>query len=179
MLRNAYVRCDRAVSSRFHHWQPDSVRAACSHAPPAFGCAMQQGTYVMAYLSFNAIAEGGSAGFAPVLASAPAATVADFSLLEWQVVHLARRDTMASLRPPGRWTRLHRLIFGDRPSPVLASGRLEALRHIAVEGWHRGHALHPARIAAFHAAGFTESHLERLLAVISAMRGAPKTRSFA
>jgi hypothetical protein len=141
---------------------------------------MQQGTYVMAYLSFSAIAEGGAAGSAPMLNIATATTTAaDFSLLEWQVIHLARRDSMASLRPAGRWTRLHRLIFGDRPSPVLASERLEALRHIAVEGWHRGHALHPARIAAFHTAGFTEPHLERLLAVISAMRGAPKTRSFA
>lgn len=136
----------------------------------------------MAYLSWNPIAEGGSAGSAPVQDAVvvpiiPA--VADFSPLEWQVVHLARRDRMASLRPAGPWARLHRWVFGERASPVLASERLEALRHIAVEGWHRGHALHPARIAAFHAAGFTEAQLERLLATISATRGAPKSRSFA
>lgn len=136
----------------------------------------------MAYLSWNPIAEGGSAGGTAVLHAVVAAAspiVADFSLLEWQVVHLARRDRMASLNPPGQWARLRRWLVGDLPSPVLASERLEALRQVAVEGWHRGHALHPSRIAAFHAAGFTEAQLERLLATISAARGTPKSRSFA
>ena len=138
----------------------------------------------MAYLSWNIIAEGGSAGSAPVrdidaVAVAVAPVASDFSPLEWQVVHLARRDRLASLNPPGQWARLRRWMVGDRPSPVLASEQLEALRQVAVEGWHRGHALHPSRIAAFHAAGFTEAQLERLLATISAARGAPKSRSFA
>lgn len=143
----------------------------------------------MAYRPWNLLAEDGAGG-APTLArpeplqpvptgTAPSAAGVTFSPLEWQVVHLARNDGLSSLREPGRWAGLHRLIFGERADPRLADTRLEALRQAAVEAWHRGYALHPARIAAFLAAGFTKSHLEGLLAAIADRRGTPKARSFA
>lgn len=94
-------------------------------------------------------------------------------------MQLARQDSLATLREPSRWTRLQRLIFGQKPDPRLADKRLEALRQIAVEAWHRSYDVHSRRISAFRSAGFTEAHLERLLATIAAMRGSPKVRSFA
>lgn len=139
----------------------------------------------MAYRSWISFAEDGAD--APqrtpsqmdVSAATPCAEASLFSPLEWRIVHLARNDGIRSLREPGRWARLNRLIFGERSDPRLADGRLEALRRIAVEAWHRGYALHPARIAAFLSAGFTYTQLERLLADIAATRGTPKIRSFA
>lgn len=131
----------------------------------------------MVYRSEGFLAEGGVGGN---LRSARVETEsASFSPLEWQVVQLARQDSLATLREPGRWTRLQRLIFGQRPNPRLADRRLEALRQIAVEAWHRSYDVHPRRILAFLSAGFTDAHLERLLAAIAAMRGSPKLRSFA
>lgn len=131
----------------------------------------------MVYRSEVFLAEGGVGGN---LRSARVETEsASFSPLEWQVVQLARQDSLATLREPGRWTRLQRLIFGQRPNPRLADRRLEALRQIAVEAWHRSYDVHPRRILAFLSAGFTDAHLERLLAAIAAMRGSPKLRSFA
>ena len=131
----------------------------------------------MVYRSEAFLAEGGVGGN---LRSARVETEsASFLPLEWQVVQLARQDSLATLREPGRWTRLQRLIFGQRPNPRLADRRLEALRQIAVEAWHRSYDVHPRRILAFLSAGFTDAHLERLLAAIAATRGSPKLRSFA
>ncbi len=92
--------------------------------------------------------------------------------LEWRVVDVARGDRLSSLRAPGRWSRLTALLFGPRPSPVLASERLEALRRLAVEAWHRGYAVTPSALAAARLAGFTTDQLELLLATISAGRSA-------
>ena len=131
----------------------------------------------MVYRSETFIADGGVGGsLSPAWAKAEEGS---FSPLEWQIVQLARGDSLATLREPGRWTRLQRLIFGQRPDPRLADKRLEALRQIAVEAWHRSYDVHPRRIFAFLSAGFTDAHLERLLAAIAAMRGSPKLRSFA
>lgn len=130
----------------------------------------------MVYLPWNDVAEGGSAGVAAIVTTD---TDVDFSSLEWQVIHLARQDALTSLQSRGRWAWLYRLFNGERSTPELASDRLEVLRQVAVEAWYRGYALHPARIAAFLSSGFTDHHLERLLAVITAVRGAPKARSFA
>jgi hypothetical protein len=59
------------------------------------------------------------------------------------------------------------------------AGPAPGLRQIAVEAWHRSYDVHSRRISAFRSAGFTDAHLERLLATIAAMRGSPKVRSFA
>lgn len=104
--------------------------------------------------------------------TAETAEQAVLSLLEWQVVALARADRLSTLREPGRWSRLSALIFGPRSSPVLASERLEALRRLSVEAWHRGYAVTPSALADARRAGFTSDQLELLLATISAGRSA-------
>ena len=97
---------------------------------------------------------------------------ARLTALEWQVVTLARADRLSTLRAPGRRDRLLALIFGPRSSPVLASERLEALRRLSVEAWHRGYAVTPSALADARWVGFTSDQLELLLATISAGRSA-------
>lgn len=110
---------------------------------------------------------------AGALASAhPSPIEAAFDPVEWRVVAIARADRLSTLRTPGRWNRLLALIFGPRPSPVLASERLEALRRLSVEAWHRGYAVTPSALAGARLAGFTADQLELLLATISAGRSA-------
>jgi hypothetical protein len=124
--------------------------------------------------------------FAQPLAGAPLFTRASsvetveqalLAPLEWQVVALARADRLATLREPGRWDRWRALIFGSRPSPVLASERLEALRRLSVEAWHRGYAVTPSALADARGAGFTSDQLELLLATISAGRSARRRKA--
>ncbi|MGW8204610.1 hypothetical protein [Sphingomonas sp. VDB2] len=98
------------------------------------------------------------------------AAATGFSPTEWQVVQLARGDGLASLREPGLWTRIKTMIFGPQPHFRLASARLEALRRLAVEGWHNGFAVRPSAITDFRAAGFSEGQLELLLSAITAAR---------
>lgn len=104
---------------------------------------------------------------------------AAFAAQEWQIIGLAREDGLRSLREPTRFERLIGLIFGPRPNRQLADGRLEALRRLAVEAWHRGYAVSLSALAAFRAAGFTTAQLELLLATISAGRIAGGSRNFA
>lgn len=104
---------------------------------------------------------------------------ATFDAQEWQIVALARTDGLASLRGPGPFAGLRRLIFGEAQNLTLASERLEALRRLAVEAWHKGYAVSLSALAAFRAAGFTTAQLELLLATISAGRNARGRRSFA
>ncbi|MDI1296098.1 MAG: hypothetical protein PSY12_09500 [bacterium] len=131
----------------------------------------------MAFLSLDQSPDAGGAGVAhqDTLTTHPAET--HLSALEWQVVDLARTDGLASLRGPGRWAGLHKLIFGERHDPRLANSRLEALRRLAVDAWHRGYAVRPSFLAAFGAAGFTDDQLETLLASINAGRRAARLRS--
>lgn len=102
---------------------------------------------------------------------------ATFEVVEWQVIGLARKDGTATLTEPGRLGRILGLVFGARPNPRLADARLEALRRLAVEAWHRGYAVSLSALAAFKAAGFTTAQLELLLATISAGRNARGRRS--
>lgn len=120
----------------------------------------------MAFLQFAALAEDGgtigaiktaNTGFAPV---------------EWQIIQLARNDGLSSLRAPDRWDRLKTWIFGERANPRLANKRLESLRRLAVDAWHRGYAVRPSFLKAFLKAGFNDDQLETLLAAISAKRRA-------
>ncbi|PDH66406.1 MAG: hypothetical protein CNE89_09495 [Sphingomonadaceae bacterium MED-G03] len=109
----------------------------------------------------------------------PAASATGFTAQEWQIVALARTDGLRSLNGPGRFVRLRRWIFGEETNLTLASERLEALRRLAVEAWHRGYAVSLSALAAFRAAGFSTAQLELLLATISAGRHARGRRSFA
>lgn len=103
---------------------------------------------------------------------------AEFSTEEWQIVSLARTDGLRSLQGPGRFARLNRWIFGEETNLTLASERLEALRRLAVEAWHKGYAVSLSALAAFRAQGFSTAQLELLLATISAGRPARGRRSF-
>ncbi|WP_242123587.1 hypothetical protein [Sphingobium sp. Sx8-8] len=120
----------------------------------------------MAFLHLAASAEDGGAiatRVAPVIGFAP---------IEWQIIQLARHDGLSSLRPPNRWDRLKAWIFGEGANPRLADSRLESLRRLAVEAWHRGWTARPSYLKAFIKAGFNEGQLETLLARISAERRA-------
>lgn len=137
------------------------------------------GEWIMAYIDFAqplpAVGDGTtlSAVADRIRGAAPAPTTASTSALtteEWQVVHLARNDGLASLRDTGGGFSLHDFIFGRQPRLPLASERLETLRRIAVDAWHNGFAVHPSAIAAFRNAGFSEGQLETLLTAITAAR---------
>ena len=122
----------------------------------------------MAYLDF-APADGGALLLdrpAPKSFSKPA----DLTPLEWQVVELAQRDKLSSIRPAGWIVRALRWVFGGRMANALSDGRLEALRRIAVLSWYRGYAIAPAEVRLFLAAGFTPDHYDLLLARINAVR---------
>ena len=105
------------------------------------------------------------------------AQATSFSAQEWQIVDLARTDGLRSLRGPGSFARLRKWIWGEEHSPTLASERLEALRRLAVEAWHKGYAVSLSALAAFRAAGFSTAQLELLLTTISAGRTARVPRS--
>jgi len=93
------------------------------------------------------------------------------SAFEWSVVAVARNDSLASLREPGRLAiALGSLFGGSRRSPRLADGRLEALRRIAVLAWHRGFAIANTELKAFLAAGFSMDQYELLQRSIGAAR---------
>jgi hypothetical protein len=123
----------------------------------------------MAFLQLATLAEDGGTIGATVNANSAGSS---FAPLEWQIIQLARHDGLSSLRAPDRWDRLKTWIFGERANPRLANGRLESLRRLAVDAWHRGYAVRPSYLKAFLTAGFNENQLETLLAAISARRRA-------
>jgi hypothetical protein len=125
----------------------------------------------MAYIDFAQPLPAAGDGIAlSVVHDRIKAVATGFSPTEWQVVQLARRDGLASLRGPGAWARLKTMIFGPQPHFKLASRRLEALRRLAVEGWHHGFAVRPSAISEFRDAGFSEGQVELLLSSITAAR---------
>ena len=137
----------------------------------------------MAFLDFTQPMAGPAPLAAVTATPAPAdpapALATGFTAQEWQIVALARTDGLRSLNGPGRFVRLRRWIFGEETNLTLASERLEALRRLAVEAWHRGYAVSLSALAAFRAAGFSTAKLELLHATISAGRHARGRRSFA
>ena len=107
----------------------------------------------------------------PVEVTAPLAAVQPrLSALEWSVVALAERDTLGSLRAPGRVAVAMGVLFGDRHNPRLADPQLEALRRMAVLSWHHGFAVHGRDVRAFVEAGFTVEQYETLVASIGAAK---------
>jgi len=127
----------------------------------------------MAYMDFAALQGAAVAKPADVAWPHRAPSQGGFSALEWQVVALAQQDRLSTLEEPSRLSIALGMIFGgQRPNPKLADSRLEALRRIAVLAWHRGYALPPSEIRAFHEAGFTPEQYETLLASISRGRAA-------
>ena len=129
----------------------------------------------MAYIDF--------APDAVTLAPAPrhdplpdAAPPAAFSALEWSVVAIARNDKISSLRAPSPLSIALGSVFGPSRNPRLADGKLEALRRLAVLGWHRGFDVPTRAIEAFLTAGWSGDHYELLLASIGKARMTRRAR---
>lgn len=119
----------------------------------------------MAYVAFQEIGAAISAVGAATARQGASAVRPDarLSALEWQVVALARRDRIASLREPGRLTRAIATIFGEARNPRLADPSLEALRRIAVLSWHHGYSVPSNEVRAFLAAGYTPDQYELMV----------------
>jgi hypothetical protein len=86
---------------------------------------------------------------------------ARFTALEWQVIALAERDPMSSIREPGRIATAMGSIFGGHTHSRLADAQLEGLRRSAVIAWH-GPTLSDGEIADFLEAGYSHEHLTLL-----------------
>jgi hypothetical protein len=99
---------------------------------------------------------------------------AAFERNEWEVIVLAQRDDLSSLRAPGRLARGFATLFGGNPDRRLASPRLEALRRLAVHAWHKGYAVPVSAMKAFKEVGFSADQLELLLASIAQGRAADR-----
>ncbi len=126
----------------------------------------------MAYLAFNetdglAVAQPGR--FPAPVSKTVAARDDMLTTLEWSVVRLARNDSRRSLRAPGRWSGLIRLLFGET-NPRLADPRLEALRRLAVLVWHDGPLVCVDDSRALLDAGFTAAQLHAITAHIHVVR---------
>ncbi|WP_010218099.1 hypothetical protein [Sphingomonas sp. PAMC 26621] len=93
-----------------------------------------------------------------------------FSALEWSVIALSQRDSLGSLRTPGRMSRALGRLFGRGTASRLADPKLEALRRAAVYARHRGFALPVTEISNFHENGFSEAQMETLVTSVTGMR---------
>ena len=116
----------------------------------------------MAYLAFDEF------GAVQQAATADRPAKDRLSPLEWAVVVLARGDTLATLREPGRLSVALGNLFGKQANPRLADPRLEALRRLAVRVWHDRVSVPAQEMAEFLAAGFTTGQYHTMLASIRA-----------
>ncbi|WP_454280932.1 hypothetical protein [Sphingomonas sp. Marseille-Q8236] len=119
----------------------------------------------MAYVAFQEIGAARVAVDAAIAQRGASAIRPDarLSALEWQVVALARRDRIASLRAPGKLSRALGSIFGETRNPRLADPSLEALRRMAVLSWHHGYSVPSHEVRAFLAAGYTADQYELMV----------------
>lgn len=91
--------------------------------------------------------------------------------LEHRVIELARRDGLETLHAPRKRGWFARLILGPQPaSPMLANERLEALRKLAVQVWHKGYLMPPSALNEAHAAGFSEDEIGAVVDTIGRTR---------
>lgn len=90
----------------------------------------------------------------------PAPTPPRLSPLEWSIVALAERDSLASLREPGRIAAALESLFGLARPNKLADPRLETLRRVAVHVWRNRWKVPADELTAFCEAGFTPEHYE-------------------
>lgn len=103
--------------------------------------------------------------------ASPAAVQPRLSALEWSIVALAERDTIASLREPGRIAAALESLFGLHRPNKLANPRLEVLRRVAVFAWRQRWKVPASELKAFIAEGFTLEHYELIQASIASSRG--------
>lgn len=94
-------------------------------------------------------------------------TKVGFTALEWSVIALAKKDSIGSLKAPGRVSRALGTVFGLGVNSRLAEPRLEMLRRLAVYAWRRGYALPAAEVSAFLKAGFSMGQAEVLVASVT------------
>jgi hypothetical protein len=80
---------------------------------------------------------------------------ARLSALEWSIVAMAERDSVSSLREPGRFLAALRSIFGIRRVNRLANDKLEALRRIAVHAWRFRWNVPDSELQEFLTAGYS------------------------
>jgi hypothetical protein len=106
----------------------------------------------------------------------PTAEPARLSALEWSIVALAERDTIASLREPGRIAAALESLFGLHRPNKLANPRLEVLRRLAVFAWRQGWKVPASELKTFLAEGFTLDHYELIQASIAASRTPSRQR---
>jgi hypothetical protein len=118
-------------------------------------------------------------GFAFAAPVAVASIGAMFERREWEVIVLAQRDGLASLREPSRLTRAFAWLFGTDINRRLADPKLEALRRLAVLAWHHGYQVPVSAMKAFKSEGFSVDQLELLLASIATSRAASYGRAHA
>lgn len=135
----------------------------------------------MAFIDFREAELSGSlvSAFAGEPQARPAKTETGFSALEWLVIALAERDSLGSLRTPGRIVRALSNLFDIGTNRALGNPQLEALRRLAVHVWHRGYDVAPSELAAFRIAGFSADQAEALLESIVGRRAERRARRFA
>nr|WP_294170424.1 hypothetical protein [uncultured Sphingomonas sp.] len=104
------------------------------------------------------------------------ATASRLSALEWSIVAMAERDSLASLREPGRFAAALGSVFGLSPPNRLASPRLEALRRVAVHVWRNQWNVPKSELDAFVDTGFTLDQYELIQASIHKSRADARRR---
>jgi hypothetical protein len=136
-----------------------------------------EGDMTMAYLDFAEAAYGASApiAFAPSRAVGREEAIG-FNSREWTIIRLAREDSLSSLREESEFMDFLRLVFGFERKKPLSDPRLEALRRVAVLGWHHGYNVAVSEIKAFFAAGYSPDHFDAMLAHIGRERAASTKR---
>lgn len=109
------------------------------------------------------------------MASVPRNDNSRLSALEWSVVAFAQRDSLASLREPGRFAAALGSLFGRRDRRII-DPRLESLRRIAVLAWHRGWQVPASELRAFLRSGFSLDQYELVQTSIARGRAAGRRR---
>jgi hypothetical protein len=83
-----------------------------------------------------------------------------FSQSEYQVIQIARRDSVWSIRPRSWLVRLVGRLFGIHPQNRLAEPRLEAVRRFAVAARAGGAMPDDGEYRLFETAGFGAAHAD-------------------
>ena len=99
-----------------------------------------------------------------------------FTRGEYQVIELARRDGIRSIRPRSWPTRIAERLFGIRPANPLADPRLEAIRRFAVAVKHGHGSMIEAEYRQFQAAGYALGHADFIIQRMTDKRPLPMTK---
>jgi hypothetical protein len=99
------------------------------------------------------------------------------SPLEWSIVAMAERDSLATLRKPNSFWSLVGAIFAIKPANRLASDRLEALRRVSVLAWRYRWNVPQSELDAFFDAGYTTEQYEQLQSRIAGARAGNRRRT--